>query len=91
MKYVVKLVSTATENNVRCLGEVQTWYIGKGGYVYNNLKYADGWSRRHFAEKYIREDISNREYFGKGKPVFWKNEYTIVEVPESGKGADIWK
>lgn len=80
-KYLVKVTETTMkENKYHQKGEIQTWYIGKESYVYRELNlYAkeNGWSRKHFAEKYITDD---KDFHKRMNDDFWEIKYEIIEV-----------
>lgn len=78
-EYVVK----TTTINLETLNTMIT-FIGKDGYVHDEIKYADGWKRKHFAEQYIENDINcswnkkvdDRHCIESGK---WLHHYEIIE------------
>lgn len=79
--FIVKITATATETNPSFKGDVQIWYIGKGGYVYDRPDYCPAWSRKHFAEKWIKQDREwDEQYNRKHDQHFWDNEYEIIEI-----------
>ena len=39
-------------------GETLIYYVGKDGYVWDEVSYPDGWSRKHFVEKAIKKEQS---------------------------------
>lgn len=79
-KYLIKKTYTAIgSNHIYSKGYQETWYCGK------NLSYKelcdyvieDGYSRKHFAEKYIENDKS---FYNKFESDFWKVDYEILEI-----------
>ena len=81
-QYFVRVISTGTEANPNFAGEVRQHLIGKGGRLwgynlYNYVWDGDGWTRKYYAEEYIRKDIQFESENPYGH--FWKTEYEIVE------------
>ena len=79
-KYLVKMTHTATEDSKYYdKGYTESWYVGKEN---SDREFCDyikekGWSRKHFAEKYIRDD---KDFHKRMNDTYWKIDYEIVEV-----------
>ena len=54
MKYCVKDVIIDLKNL-----STNVYYVGKDGYVQDDSKYCDGWSRKGFAINYIEKDVKD--------------------------------
>ena len=85
MTYIVKTIQIATnKNRNEKEGTTHIYYTGKGGYTTRNLadcqRWYGGWSKRHWAKKYIdeREDFSAR--FGTGYNDAWDIQREIIEI-----------
>lgn len=82
-KYFVKKVSTGTKDNPNFAGKTHVFIIGKGGELYhlNQMKYIYdcGWSRRHFAQRYIKEDMDFEQTWKARYGYYWDDEYEILE------------
>lgn len=78
MQYYVKHIYTATANHPNVAeGTVQEWYIGKGGKCDVDPRFIEGWSKEHFAERYLKND---KEWFAEHPNDAWDNEWSIVSV-----------
>lgn len=77
MKYIVKTIATATDDNPNFKGEVHTYFIARD-YVYDEQFYAEmnAWKRRWAAEKWIEDDQKFERNFSN----YWTYEYEIIEV-----------
>ena len=84
MKYIIK--DTIIDAKSRDL-EKQIYYIGKDGYVHDFPEYADGYSKKGYASRYIKKqltaygcspinEVSTLESFR------WMHIYEIIEVSE---------
>lgn len=78
MEYVVKEIATATDDNPNFAGETQIFYIGKGGRIYYDLRWCEGWSRERFAKDYIRRDS---EWSSKNER-YWTYQYELIRKEE---------
>lgn len=82
-QYIVKIINTATAGNpIYSEGEQQTWFIGKGGESRRQIKWLPngGWSRRCYAEQYIRKCQEYSEELKLRGGEHWTKEYEVVEV-----------
>lgn len=77
--YIVKVIAKATDKNKNFKGETSIYYYGKGEEEVFNLNYAKeyGWKRRHFAERYVKEQ---KERDAQDKYHFWTYTYEIIEI-----------
>ena len=80
MKYIVKIIATATEQNKNFADSVNTYFVGKGGYIKDDVKWCEGWSRKHFAEHYIKDDKEWKDQYNKNHHMFWIYDYEIIEI-----------
>jgi hypothetical protein len=79
-KYLIKKTYTAIKsNNIFKEGYQDTWYCGKNNSYKELCDYVieDGYSRKHFAIKYIEKD---KEFHDRFQSDFWNVNYEIVEV-----------
>lgn len=82
-QYFVKQIHTATEgNHLFAAGEKQTWFVGKGGDSRKKIKWLSkgGWSRRCYAEQYIKKCQAYSEELKQHGGEFWTHEYEVIEV-----------
>ena len=83
-KYVIKTTYTATKDHPHEKeGVKQVWYTGKGGTVHSTIdaflyKCAEGWSRKHFAEKHIQGQLEFHYKYSQHKA--WDIDMEIIEV-----------
>lgn len=80
MKYLVKKTYTATrDSKYYDEGHTETWYTAKGLSFSELCDYIKdyAWSRKHFAEKYIRDD---KDFETRMQQNYWKIEYEIIEI-----------
>ena len=80
MKYFVKSTLTATENNPNFAGETQIWFTGKAGKTDHSPKFIEGWSRKYFAEKYIKDCIEWNEQYELNHPKYWNSTFEVIEA-----------
>lgn len=79
--YIVKDIITDTQRD----GETLVYYLGKDGYVWDDPKSPDGWSRYSFADNYISKNIRGFDCTPTGRNTCiegkrWNHEYSIMEV-----------
>lgn len=82
MKYIVKDNATATEKNPSFpAGEQHVHYIGKGECFTTKVEdfteygFCEGWSKEHFAKKYIEKDREWHKEHGNG---MWDYDWEII-------------
>ena len=81
MKYLVKTTYTATANHPHEVdGTQQVWYTGKGGYVSQHMNILQGWSKRHFAEKHIEDQLAFHNDPRYTQNEAWDIECEVVEI-----------
>ena len=80
--YMVKVTATATAENQMRYGERLVYYIGKGGYAYDDPFIKDGWNCRRWADAYIRNEQEWYEHYEKdyNKPHLWDHFYEVIKI-----------
>lgn len=81
MKFYIKETYVATENNKTYpKGTKHITYIGVGGYCSDNPDYVEKWSRRRFADNYIRNanewDVNHPNL----STVNWSTTREVIEI-----------
>lgn len=84
IKYALK--DTITDNRN---GETNVYFSGKDGYIHDELTYVDAYTRKHFVERKIKNEISFLSAMIGGKYIderhcieskYWEHEFEIVEI-----------
>lgn len=85
MKYLVKTTYTAKATHPHEKeGTKQIWYTGKSGTVHRNIEPflhgwgCEGWSRKHFAEKEIKDQLAF--HYMSAQHEAWDIDLEIVDI-----------
>ena len=63
-------------------GEVRKWYSGKGGYTRVSVQYLPkgGWSKRCYAEQFIKRNKKYNDLWKGRNQNAWNMEYEVIEI-----------